>query len=183
MPDPVDEDTDVEAEVPRRPFVQGSEIYTSQQQRVQLASGGDINVRVFVPDSVGPHPTVILVHAFQLSSRNYRSYGQHLASWGYTVVMPDLPGNLFIPTPHTELQQMIIDLIDWIDTNPAVLNGRGSTDDIAFAGHSLGGKLVMLAAANDNRVDAIIGIDPVDTPRGPFSQPSTDFPSVMKPHG
>jgi dienelactone hydrolase len=43
------------------------------------------------------------------------------------------------------------------------LSGLVDPEKLGLMGHSLGGKLSVLAASMDNRVDAVLGLDPVDS--------------------
>lgn len=141
-----------------------------------------VPLTIYLPDGRGPHPVVILHHGFQLESGMYASYGEHLASWGYLVVMPQLPGGLVNPPTHRELKDCLVALISWIEQNAAdasgPLGGKADAARLALAGHSMGGKIALYAATEDARPQAVIGIDPVDTVGGPGSQPTPDRPSV-----
>jgi pimeloyl-ACP methyl ester carboxylesterase len=141
-----------------------------------------VPLSVYVPDVEGSLEVVVFSHGFQLTPDRYEIYGEHLASWGYIVVMPALPGSLFSPTSHSTLSGYVKSVLDWIDesssnsTHP--LYGLANPDKIALAGHSMGGKVSLLTATSDSRVRAVFGIDPVDTPGGPLSSPSPENPSV-----
>ncbi len=141
-----------------------------------------VPLTIYVPAGAGPFPVVILHHGFQLESGLYASYGEHLASWGYLAVMPQLPGGLVNPPTHRELKDCLVALISWIEQNAAdasgPLGGKADASLLALAGHSMGGKISLYAATEDARPKAVIGLDPVDTVGGPGSQPSPDRPSV-----
>lgn len=144
--------------------------------------GTSIPLTLYIPDDPGPHPVVVLTHGFQLSPADYESYGEHLASWGYVAVLPQLPGSLLDPSTHVQLRAWIVGILDWIEVvgadAQAPLLGRADPETIGLAGHSMGGKISFLTASSDPRPRAVFGIDPVDAAGGPGQGPSPDYPSV-----
>jgi predicted dienelactone hydrolase len=122
---------------------------------------------------------VLFQHGAELSPTLYASYGTHLASWEYVVVMPAMPGPLSDGATHVELAALTVGVLDWIEAEAgagAALDGRADTSKTVLAGHSLGGKISMLVAADDDRPVAVFGIDPVDS-QPPSLQPNA-YPSV-----
>ena len=83
---------------------------------------------------------VVFHHGFQLSAENYLSYGQHLASWGFVVVMPSIESSLWDPYTHAELGTLSSEIVDNLSNN-TLISQKGNLDKIALAGHSLGGKI------------------------------------------
>jgi chlorophyllase len=164
---------------PREP---GPFSWTGGSHTLDLGLGSNVPLTLYIPDDAGPHPVVVLTHGFQLSPANYASYGEHLASWGFVVVMPEYPGGLFGAPTHAELRDASIGLLDWIesaaDDEAQPLLGRADADSIGMTGHSMGGKISFLTAASDTRADAVFGIDAVDSAGGPGSSPGPDYPSV-----
>lgn len=147
--------------------------------------GTNIPLQVYLPDSDGPHPVVVFHHGFQLSPENYASYGIHLASWGFVVVMPEMPSGLLgIGAPsHVELKEYLKSILDWIAEDTAagsggVLKGKADVGRIGLAGHSMGGKISLLLATEDSRPLAVFGVDPVDAAGSPLPVSETDYPSV-----
>lgn len=154
---------------------------------VQLALGTwplneEIEVTIYLPNERSNHPVVIFHHGFLLSGSEYTSYAEHFASWGYAVIVPDVSTNIFGGPTHTQLKEILMALIDWIesynDDAAHPLSDAIDPERIAVAGHSLGGKIAFLTATEDTRIKAIMGIDPVDAQGGPFPRPESDFPSV-----
>jgi dienelactone hydrolase len=143
-----------------------------------LSTRTRVPLRVFLPEGDGPFPVVVFTHGFQLTSANYRSYGRHLASWGYVVIMPDLPGSLISAPTHVELADELIALLDWIEASPDALQAKADPGSLGMAGHSMGGKLSLLVATMDERVDAVFGVDPVDAGGNPFFEDPVGYPSV-----
>lgn len=158
--------------------------HTVQTNSHILSLGGLFGTRIpltiYTPDT-GPAPTIVLHHGFQLSAADYVSYGEHLASWGFAVVMPAMPGGLLNPRTHTELAGDLTAVLDFVESDGLAPNGPfagvADTDRLGLAGHSMGGKISMLVAADDPRVDAVFGIDPVDA-GPPFAFDPADYPSV-----
>ena len=163
------------------PAEPGPGTWQSSQAQVEI-DGATIPLTLFIPDASGPHPVVVLTHGFQLGPSDYASYGGHLASYDYVVVMPQMPGSLFSPETHVQLRAYLVGILDWIEavgSDPsAALLGRADAAQIALAGHSMGGKISLLTASADARPKAIFGIDPVDAAGGPGQGPSPDYPSV-----
>jgi len=141
-----------------------------------------VHLDVYVPDGEGPFEVVIFTHGFQLSPERYTQYGEHLASWGYLAVLPKLPGGLFNGPTHVELRDHLKTVLDWVDLSledpehhffEKLIPGK-----IGLAGHSMGGKISLLTATEDERVRAVYAVDPVDAVGGPGAQPSPENPSV-----
>ena len=113
---------------------------------------GSAGVTVYAPSGSGPFPLVVVSTGFQIGRGNYEGTCEHIASWGYVVVSHDYTsGN------HDEKAGEVSELIDW-----ALERDDVDGDTIAVAGHSLGGKVSILAAIEDPRIDAVVGWDPVD---------------------
>jgi pimeloyl-ACP methyl ester carboxylesterase len=124
----------------------------------------------YVPDGAGPYPLVVFAPGFQLESRRYEPLCERLASHGFVVVRADPDaGSPFVPgsTNHVEMRDDLIAVIDWA-TGDAPFAGSVDASRIGATGHSLGGKLATMVAAQDERVGALLGIDPVDGGGGPL---------------
>lgn len=106
-----------------------------------------------------PRPLVIVSPGFQMARAQYASYAQHLASWGFVVVLTDYAESGFF-VDHARLAADVAAVIDW-----SIAQTSLSTDParVATAGHSLGGKISVFAATVDSRIRAVIGWDPVDS--------------------
>ena len=150
------------------------------EESFTTADGTSVSLATYWPDATGTFPTVIFGHGFMLSTDLYVSYGEHLASWGFVVVMPEYPGNMFSPTDHRTLKEYSMELIDWLEGQPGALAGKVDAGKIGMTGHSLGGKVAILTSTEDSRVRALFGIDPVDTTGGgPMGGgPTPENPSV-----
>lgn len=140
-----------------------------------------VPLTTYLPSGTGPFPVVIFHHGKELAASLYASYGERLASWGYVGIFPDMPGGILAGPTHADLKDLMIELIDWVETDAAdgagVLAGRADSSQLVLAGHSLGGKVSYLTAAEEARVDAIFAVDPVDSaPPGTFD--ATAYPSA-----
>jgi dienelactone hydrolase len=144
--------------------------------------GEAVPLAIYLPVGPGPFPVIIFHHGFQLGVELYASYGQHLATWGYLAILPQMPGVLIGGPNHRELKECLIALIDWVQqnaTDPAgPLAGKADQSRLGLAGHSMGGKSSLLAATEDARPRAVFGIDPVDAAGGPIPGSPEDYPSV-----
>jgi chlorophyllase len=163
------------------PGAPGPATFTTGSSSVTL-DNKEVPLTIFTPNVAGSLPLVIFTHGFQLAASQYKSYGEHLASWGYLVVMPDFPGGLIGGPNHRQLKGMLIGVIDWVIDNATAtggpLAGKADVTRIALAGHSMGGKLSLLVASEDSRPVAVFGVDPVDAGGGPLGGSEEDFPSV-----
>jgi predicted dienelactone hydrolase len=156
--------------------------FTSTTQDVTVASGTTVPVTIYLPAAAALAPVVVFHHGFQLDPSQYASYGEHLAGWGYVVVMPKMPGGLIGGPTHRDLADYLEAILDWIEANGATaggpLQGKADATRIALAGHSMGGKVSMLVASEDARPKAVFGVDPVDAAGSPLATDPTQYPSV-----
>eukprot|EP00899_Mesostigma_viride_P003478 jgi/Mesvir1/13130/Mv06102-RA.1 len=116
------------------------------------------------------YPLAILTGGYLVRAEQYRSYAQHLASWGYVVVTYSTLQNLSAPLNDELCASFIRDIIDWANSS-SLLRTFTDTDNVYLIGHSRGAKLSVLAAVDDPRACALCLIDPVDNtvyaPLGP----------------
>ena len=159
------------------PRIEGEHEVELIETDIETPGGTSIPLTMYVPTSEGPHPVVVFLQGFLLGPDDYASYGEHIGSWGYVVIMPELPGDT-----QSGDRDATSELLDWLDgpgtLDGAVLGGRADPELLMLGGHSRGGKVSLLTATTDTRVDAVFGIDPVDTAGGPGVNPSPDNPSV-----
>jgi len=84
-------------------------------------------------------------------------WGRHLAGEGYLVAVPDLPAW----SDHARNGRAINDVVAWLVGNPPAAVEIDATR-IGLVGFSAGGLATLLAAADNPRVVAWVGLDPVD---------------------
>jgi len=171
--------TAVESPDLRGPFLV-EEYQTSLRDDVRNRS---MDLQLFLPVSLGEpiaRPLIIFNHGFLLSASGYRSYGEHLASHGFVVALPSFPASL-LSVHHAKLAEDVRFVIDMLltatgdESHP--LFGRIDPQRIGASGHSLGGKLSLLEAVSDERIDAIAVLDPVDAGNPLWDDP-VRYPSV-----
>jgi dienelactone hydrolase len=109
----------------------------------------------------GPFPLVIIGPGFQQGRAQYASYCDHLATWGVIAIGRDNIGG-FAPN-HSTLANLTTGLVDWSLGSASGLAAHVDAAAIAVAGHSLGGKVSLLAASRDPRIGLVVGWDPVDS--------------------
>lgn len=121
--------------------------------------GRSLPSTVFAPTTGSGHALAIVSPGFQMSREQYRSYARHLATWGFVAVLTDYAETGFF-LDHEALAADVPAVIDWALAQPALaVDGT----KIATLGHSLGGKISVLAASGDPRIRAVVGWDPVDS--------------------
>jgi predicted dienelactone hydrolase len=123
-------------------------------------AGRTLTTTIYRPTGVAsPAPFVIVSPGFQMARSQYASFARHLATWGFVVALTDYADDSFFPD-HQELAHDVGAVIDWAlaQTDPSI-----DLDRIGAVGHSLGGKVSVLAAVGDARIGAIVGWDPVDS--------------------
>ncbi|MBS2031144.1 MAG: dienelactone hydrolase family protein [Deltaproteobacteria bacterium] len=115
--------------------------------------------------TAGPFPVVVIAHGFQIPASAYDGYAHRLATFGYVALNADYPASLFSPN-HAQAALDVLGALDWASAQNASqtspLAGLVDVQNAGITGHSLGGKLSILAAAEDTRVKAVIALDPVD---------------------
>ncbi|MBK6697320.1 MAG: hypothetical protein IPG50_34790 [Myxococcales bacterium] len=125
------------------------------------AVGGATGGFLVVPTTAGPHPLIIASHGWSASSDNQLGWAEHFASYGFVVVVPDLPSP-FNPDPTTQ-KNVIVSLAKSF-ADPGFSSGaKGKVDGarIGLEGHSAGGLATSVASA-ELRPRATVLFDPVD---------------------
>ncbi len=109
----------------------------------------------------GAHPLVVLTHGFGATFYDYQEYARHLASHGYIVLgfnYVDTSSDATI-SRHDHKAIQLKEAITHALQAPAVAAWI-NPDEIAVMGHSMGGKISFLTAAQDSRIKTIIALDP-----------------------
>lgn len=122
-----------------------------------LSHGQQLNALWFQAAGEGPHPTVILLHGYPGNEKNL-DLAQALRRGGINVKFFHYrgawgSGGEFSFGNALEDVQTAIDTLRASD-NPAVDKSR-----IALVGHSMGGGLALLAAANDPGIECVVTLD------------------------
>lgn len=146
--------------------------------------GVTLEIDVWVPEGDEPAPLFIFAPGFQLDRTNYRELGSRAASHGIIVLVPSFGDGAFSPIDHADLADYLSLLLDWALAQGAAggnaLSGRIDPDWLVVGGHSRGGKIAFLTAINDDRFDATVTFDPVDSTGNPIfpPPPTPENPSV-----
>jgi dienelactone hydrolase len=119
---------------------------TEDDLTLELA-GRSVSAALYRPARDDNAPLVVVVHGFARSRRHMAGWGAHLAGEGYLVIVPTQPAW----TDHELNGRVLAELVERF---------RGDRR-VALIGFSMGG-LTTLLATDHARVDAWIGLDPVD---------------------
>jgi dienelactone hydrolase len=129
-----------------------------RETRDLVTPEGRIRFSLHRPAAIdGPRPLVVVAHGFWRSRRQMEGWGAHLASEGYVVAVPDLPGWVNHPRNARAINHLLDSLLAQPPEGLAFDRRR-----LAFVGFSSGGLATLLAAADKPRVAVWIGLDPVD---------------------
>lgn len=130
-------------------------------------------------------PLVVITHGFSLHYYDYAVYSRHLASHGFVVLGFD-----FVETSadsnignHDDKAVQLSEAIDYALTT-APLAASINPAHIAAMGHSLGGKIAFLAAADDSRIATVVALDPSNAGGPPcFISPDNcaNYPAAPNP--
>ncbi|WAS92738.1 poly(ethylene terephthalate) hydrolase family protein [Nannocystis punicea] len=124
--------------------------------------GEAIGVTAYYPTrGPGPYPVVTIAHGFNLPPTQYTGYATRLASHGYVVLNVDHAGYLFGAVDHVANAKQVLAALDWAAEHPDLAD-ISDVNNVGTTGHSLGGKISVLAAMFDARVKASLTLDPVD---------------------
>lgn len=119
---------------------------------------GDAVLRgeIYLPAGEGPFPGAILLHGMAAGRRIMRLAAQELAARGTVALIYDLRGHgdsggIYAGQGAEDVRKSI----QWLADQPFVFPDR-----IGLVGHSLGGRLVLIAAAQEPRVAAVVALAP-----------------------
>ena len=124
-------------------------------------TGHTLRAHVIYPDNVQERfPVIIIAHGFKLPSSQYYSYGIKLATFGFISVIIGYH-NSFLGNDNIAQAKDLSSALNWAFNHKGLKNIIDANQS-GIMGHSLGGKLSLLAATLDFRFKAIFCIDPVD---------------------
>lgn len=129
---------------------------------IRASSANDVPIDCrFGETSPEPRPLVLIAPGFGIGVEQYVRYADRLASHGFLACLVDYPTGLL--AHHAENARDLGAVLDAL-LAPGRVSPGGVPDPVAtgLMGHSLGGKLAFLLAADDARVAAVFGLDPVD---------------------
>ena len=151
-----------------------------------VTNGSDsFTVNVWVPGTSGTHPVVSFSPGLEQPSAGYTPYATRLASWGFVVLMRDDPGILV--SGDTVASDLSYTVGTWLPAqntmSASALYGKADLSHVGLAGHSRGGQTTLVAAEEGllGKVEAWVGLDPVNTAYSAGTAPSTNLPSIGIP--
>jgi dipeptidyl aminopeptidase/acylaminoacyl peptidase len=119
---------------------------------------GDAVLRgeIYLPAGEGPFPAAILLHGMAAGRKIMRPAAQELAVRGIAALIYDLRGHgdsggVYAGQGAEDVRKSI----HWLAAQPFVM-----ADRIGLVGHSLGGRLVLIAAAQEPCVAAVVALAP-----------------------
>ncbi len=120
-----------------------------------------LDVSVLTPSPPGPHPAVLLAHGFGGSKTDLLDRARDLAARGYVVLAYSARGfgksggRIHLNDPAYEVADARR-LVDLLAARPDVRLDSPGDPRVGAAGASYGGALVLMAAAADPRIDAVV---------------------------
>jgi dienelactone hydrolase len=150
----------------------GAPIYTETKQYSTLINGDLTDIYFPVLSAVDETtPIVLLLQGALVDKSNYSNYAQIVASYGFTVVVPNNrrivpPGDIPIPLLFSE-QGQVHEVLDFMTLENANRNspvaGQLNTTALGLLGHSFGGS-VGLAATQDICFEPVLCTDGYSLP-------------------
>ncbi|YCK36023.1 alpha/beta fold hydrolase [Actinomadura sp. ATCC 39365] len=138
-----------------------------QDQRITVVDGPADDQRVeldatfFPPAGGGKAPAVLVAHGFGGSKQSVRRQAARLAQDGYAVLTWSArgfgrsTGEIALNSPDYEVKD-VKQLVDWLAKRPEVRLDAAGDPRVGITGGSYGGAIALMAAAFDQRVDAIV---------------------------
>jgi pimeloyl-ACP methyl ester carboxylesterase len=114
---------------------------------------------IYTPSSLSSlAPLVIMKHGFQLKISNYDALCTRVASHGFVVIGVDTGGGIIGGPTNIDERNATVAAIDYAAANLPMAD----INKVAMMGHSRGGKVAVMVAAQDARIDASLLLDPVN---------------------
>ena len=144
------------------PSADGPFAIAEKDATAKIASTTDsVAIHVAYPTAAGSFPVIVVAHGFQLPPTQYYGYVKRLATFGYVALTVDFPTSL-AGNDNPRQAKDLIGAVDWVKGD-ATVGAKVDATKVGMSGHSLGGKLALLAATLDPRVKAAFVLDPVDS--------------------
>ena len=121
------------------------------QDELQTSSGCTLQYDLRAPTDGPVAPLVVLLHGLECGREHVADVAIHYASWGLTVVSPDVCHSTLLDLDQEQNGLDVIELAAAVGTGPVI-----------YAGHSAGGLASFVAAANDPLAVALLGLDPAE---------------------
>jgi pimeloyl-ACP methyl ester carboxylesterase len=134
----------------------GSVHYTVDLSQFTSEYGCTVQFELYRPEPADSHVAVILGHGFTRDRSNTRGWARLWASRGITVAIPSLCNSTLLNGHHDRNAEDMLALA-------RILEERGIAERFIYAGHSAGGLSALLAARQDPRAVAYLGLDAVDS--------------------
>jgi len=146
------------------------------------------NSRIYYPSSGNqvhpnavPCPIIVFGHGFQMGIDRYYSYAQHLATWGFIVVLPTISNPFPTPEHYTRAHSMV-DAARWVASRDTVISdifyNKLDRFKWGFTGHSMGGGLACLAADTFRLIDTLKAVVSLASPQ---TTPPTHSQHIITP--
>lgn len=130
--------------------------YGVTAQSIRSTYGCTVAYEQYSPKTPASRTAVILGHGFMRNLAQTRGWARLWASRGITVVIPSLCNSTWLDGHHDRNARDMVALADRVVD-------MGVADRIIYAGHSAGGLAALLAAHEDPRAVAYLGLDSVDS--------------------
>ncbi len=127
----------------------GPQGFRTESLDVALSSC-DLPITRYLPDGL-PAGRVILAHGFSRGPAQMAGWAEHLASWGFEVLVPTLCHSSIFDTDHAQNGADLAALATWAGSDPVV-----------FGGHSAGGLAALVAGSQSGDTAAVLGLDLTD---------------------
>lgn len=125
-------------------------------------AGCDMDYDTFVAKGQTQRVGLVLSHGFMRNKSHVKKWAEHLASWGFDVVTPNLCHATILDADHPQNGVDVAALAETLSPGGPVL----------YVGHSAGGLASLLAADQDPDAIGVFGLDLVDS--GPGFNPGPD---------
>jgi hypothetical protein len=132
--------------------------------------------------AAGPFPLVVLNGSLVGAPGDYSHLYNHLVTHGFVVAGIGFPKGAFLEGwfSHEEAAEHTVRSIEWLISDDNEWQGHIDPEHIVTAGHSVGGKIGIYAAAKDaeygtNLIDAVLAWDPLDMGGPPCSLADYQF--------